>query len=299
MHDVIIIGAGPAGLQAALTLGRMRRTTALIDSGRYRNEHVRHMHNVLAADGTPPTEFRATARRQLAAYPTVTVHDDTVETVRAADAGYEAVFADGSTLRARIVLLATGMLDELPPVPGLDGLWGRRAFNCPFCDGHEFVGRRVGLLGADARIEHLAQLLSPIAAELVVFDDGGLDTGIRSRLLDANVTVHSAPVTAVSETDDGVRVDAGAAVDVAALFLTPRTTRQRAPFAAQLGLRMLPNGAIEIDDVGRTSHAGVFAAGDIAQSATAGGMPSVISAAASGQRAASFITMQLTAGDGQ
>lgn len=293
MRDVIIIGAGPAGLQAALTLGRMHRTALVVDSGEYRNGPVLHMHNVVANDGTPPAEFRATARAQLAAYETINLREGSVTAVSPTDDGFAVRFADGTTEHAPRVMLATGMADDLPAVPGLAELWGLRAFTCPFCDGHEFAGHRVGVLGG-GRAEHLVRMLRPIVGSLTVFDGGELDAQARSALEGLGADVHSAPVTAVATHDDGVRVSAGGEVEVAGLFVTNGTTRQRAPFAEQLGLRMLPSGAIEIDDFGRTSLPGVWAAGDLAHRAALPGiMAAVTLATAAGQLAAAGIVQEL------
>lgn len=168
-------------------------------------------------------------------------------------------------------LAATGMRDDLPALPGLAELWGVRAFNCPFCDGHEFAGRTVGVLGAE-RAEHVARMLLPIGASIIVFDDGALDDGRRAALESLGAVVHGAPVTSVAPEGNGVRVAAGADIRVDGLFVTNATMRQRAPFADQLGLRMLPSGAVEIDELGRTSLAGVSAAGDLAHRASAPGV---------------------------
>lgn len=296
MRDVIIIGAGPAGLQAALTLGRMHRSALVIDSGEYRNGPVQHMHNVVANDGTPPAEFRATARAQLAEYATITLRDGAVTSVAAADGDFAVTLDDGAVERAPRVLLATGMADDLPAVPGLAELWGVHAFNCPFCDGHEFAGRRVGVLGG-GRAEHLLRMLGPITASLVVFDGGELDGAARAALEDRGATVHSAPVASVAAHGGGVRVHAGGPVDVAGIFVTNGATRQRAPFAEQLGLRMLPTGAVEVDDFGRTSLPGVWAAGDLAHRASLPGiMAAVTLAAAAGQLAAVGIVQELAMG---
>ncbi|QMU97320.1 NAD(P)/FAD-dependent oxidoreductase [Microbacterium esteraromaticum] len=293
MSDVIIIGAGPAGLQAALTLGRMHRSALVVDSGEYRNGTVLHMHNVVTNDGTAPAEFRAKARAQLAEYETIAIRQGKVAAVSPVDDGFEVRFDDGTVERAPRVMLATGMRDDLPDVPGLGELWGVRAFNCPFCDGHEFAGRRVGVLGAD-RAEHVVRMLRPIGASVTVFDGGGLDDGQRTALEALGATMHHAPVESVSADGDDVRVVAEDAVRVDGLFVTNATARQRAPFAEQLGLRILPSGAVEIDEFGRTSLPGVWAAGDLAHRATLPGiMAAVTLAAAAGQLAAIGIVQEL------
>lgn len=297
MYDAIVIGAGPAGLQAALTLGRMHRSTLLLDSGEYRNGTVLHMHNVVASDGTPPAEFRATAREQLAGYPHVEVRDVAATRVSGSLDDFCVTLADGDEARARRIVLATGMIDRLPPVPGLADLWGTRAFSCPFCDGHEHAGRPIALLGAAARAEHLISMLGRIVGDITVYPVDEPFAEEDRRMLEAHgAQVSAVPVAEVALVGDDVRVTAGAdSTTVAGVFVVSIESSQRAPFAEQLGLRMLASGAIEIDDFGATSTPGVLAAGDLAhRAALPGPMPAVVLAAAAGQLAAIGIVRALT-----
>lgn len=298
MYDAIVIGAGPAGLQAALTLGRMHRTALLLDSGEYRSGPVEHMHNVIASDGTPPAEFRATARAQLAEYATVQLRDLAAEQIDGAVDDFAVRLADGSVEHARRVVLATGVVDELPGVPGLSELWGLRAFTCPFCDGHEFAGKDIGILGASARTPHLTGMLAPIARSITVFPVGEQPTDEdRAALEAAGVRTHPELVDTVAAEGEGVRITAGGEhVAVAGLFVAAGSVRQRASFAADLGLSVLPSGSIEIDDFGQTSTPGILAAGDLAHRASLPGpVASVIQSAAAGQMAAAWIVQQLSA----
>jgi thioredoxin reductase len=299
MYDAIVIGAGPAGLQAALTLGRMHRSTLLLDSGEYRNGTVLHMHNVLGNDGTPPAEFRATARAQLGAYGDVEIRDVRVESVSGAEGDFTVTLADGSRASGRNIILATGVIDDLPEVEGLSALWGTRAFACPFCDGHEHAGKPIAILGGADRAAHLIGLLGRIVSEITVVPVEGAFTPEDAASLEARgVRVSGSAVAAVSATDTGVVVrTADAEHTVAGVFVASGTMRQRAPFAAQLDLRMLDSGAIEIDDFGRTSAPGVFAAGDLAhRAALPGPMAAVMVAATAGQLAAVGIIQSLLAG---
>lgn len=298
MYDAIVIGAGPAGLQAALTLGRMHRSALVLDSGQYRNGPVEHMHNVIASDGTAPSAFRATARAQLDEYATVEVRDVAAERIDGTVDDFTVQLGSGSTERARRVILATGIADDLPAVPGLDELWGRRAFSCPFCDGHEYAGLDIGVLGASARTAHLASLLAPIVGSITAFPLGEQPTDEDRAALDAaGLRIHPALVEAVEAEGEGVRVTAGdEKVDLAGLFVAAGTMRQRAPFADDLGLQMTASGAIETDDFGQTSMPGVLAAGDLAHRASLpGAMASVIQAAAAGQMAAVWVVQGLAA----
>lgn len=289
MFDAIVIGAGPAGLQAALTLGRMHRSTLLLDSGEYRNGTVLHMHNMIGADGTPPSAFRATAREELAAYDDVEIRDAAATSVSGVEDAFVVGLSDGSVAEGRRVILATGVADDLPDVPGLQDVWGTFAFSCPFCDGHEHAGRAIGILGAAPRAEHLIGLLGRIVGDITVFPVGEAFSDDDRRMLEAKgARVGDAPVASVEKDDDGVLIrTADDHRIVAGVFVASGTMRQRAPFAAQLGLQMLESGSIEIDDFGRTSLPGVFAAGDLAHRASLPGpMASVLLAAAAGQLAA-------------
>jgi thioredoxin reductase len=281
--DVAIIGGGPAGLQAALTLGRVHRDAVVFDDHTYRNANVTHMHNVVAHDGTPPAEFRATARAQMVDYDTVAVRDVRVTDVADAEGGFRLSLADDSVLTAEAVILATGVRDELPGVDGLDGLWGDLAGHCPFCHAHEFSGRRIAILGAEPA-PHLASMLGPIGSELLVLTQGESLPDTWS----GGAAVRDEKVLRLERRDGGIRVHftEGAHEQVAAIFVAP-TLHQSAPFAERLGLELNASGCVRVDEFGRSSLPGVFCAGDMAH-VPALPMPaaSVIMAAAAGQIAA-------------
>ena len=286
-YDVVVIGGGPAGLQATLTLARVHRRVLMVDSGTYRNDPAAHMHNVVTHDGAPPAEFRAAARKDLAAYDTVTVRDDAVTSVSRdarSDLGGGFVVALGDELvQSRGVLLATGVVDTLPDKPGLAELFGSVVAHCPFCHGHEFAGGHVGILGT-AGAGHLPGVVGPIASRLTVFTDGEELTAE----LPAGVAVRTDRVTGVCPSPLGATISfvEGPSEDVAGLFVATTLT-QRAPFAEQLGLAVNPSGCVEVDPMGRTSVPGVHAAGDMAHvAALPMPMASVMVAAASGQVAA-------------
>jgi thioredoxin reductase len=293
--DVVVIGAGPAGLQAALTLGRIHRSAVVLDSGTYRNARAAHMHNVATHDGRVPAQWREAARAELAAYDTVSVRDVAATEVVARDGSFVVGTADGEPLRARAVLLATGLRDVLPDVPGLAGLWGTVAFVCPFCHGHELAGRTVVVQGGPSA-GHPARLMSGIAGRVVVVTDGhDVAPQVSTELAAAGVEVLEGRVSELEPDGDGavVLLDSGQRVEAAG-FLVRSAFEQSAPFAAQLGLTLLPSGCVEVDAFGRTSLPGVYAAGDLAHTA-AFPMPmaSVVQAAAAGQVAASGAVMGL------
>lgn len=263
MYDAIVIGGGPAGLQAALTLGRIHRTVLLVDSGEYRNAPAEHLHNLIGSDGMPPAGLRAAARRDLAAYTTVEVAAGTVTEIRGEAGAFEVVFPDGHSEQTRAVVLATGVRDELPDIPGLAAQWGRKVAHCPFCHGHEFSGGRIGILTPDpARAAHLGGLLRPISDDLVIVDE----------------------VTRIDDRGDGLRLTLpdGGTLDVDGLFAAVSTVRV-SPLVAALGLDVGATGAVLVDAMGRTSRPGVYAAGDTAHvRELPGPMQSIANAIAAG-----------------
>ena len=288
MYDVIVIGGGPAGLQAALTLGRVHRSCLVLDSGRYRNDPATEMHNFITRDGTPPDEFRAAARAELAAYDTVAVRSVTVTAVEADDDDVRVRTDDGAVHEARRLLLATGMADVLPEVPGLAELWGSVVAHCPFCHGHEFSGGTVAIQGGP-HAPRLTGMLRPVADRVVVvphLHDLTPEEADQITLLGGEV--RQGRMLRVRPDGDGavIELDDGSDLRVDGMFVAG-TLAQAAPFAEQLGLALLASGAVEVDEFGRTSHPRVYAAGDLAHRASLP-MPvsSVLAAAAAGQLAA-------------
>lgn len=298
--DVAVIGAGAAGLQAAQTLGRMRRRTLVLGSGRYRNDPAAQMHNMLGHDGTPPAALREAARADAARYPDVAFLEREVVRVEESGDGFTLHLAAGDVdgeagsggvdvVRATRVLLATGVTDGLPPVPGLAELFGDLVAHCPFCHGYEFAGTPVGILGPGPQVTHLAGMLAPIASRLVVLADGGeLDDAARAVCERLGAQVHDAAVRAAGRgVEGGLVVDLtdGSTVDLGGLFVRTQVS-QAASFAAQLGLELDELGMVLTDPQGRTSRPGVYAAGDLAHVRGIPSMPSVLTAAAAGMAAA-------------
>jgi thioredoxin reductase len=173
MYDAIIVGGGPAGLAAALTLGRSRRRVLLLDAGQGRNAPAAAVHNLLAHDGTPPQELRRIGHEQLGRYPTVEVREGAVHGGHALpEEGFRLELDGGDGVEARRLLLATGLADELPAIDGLAALWGRSAFHCPYCHGFEASGRRLAVLGAGPDRVRLALQLTRFSDDLVVCANG-------------------------------------------------------------------------------------------------------------------------------
>ncbi|MBO1770829.1 NAD(P)/FAD-dependent oxidoreductase [Agrococcus sp. TF02-05] len=290
--DCIVVGGGPAGLQAALTLARVHRSVALVDAGPGRNASAAHMHNVVSRDGTPPAEFRTAAREQLAGYATVRLVDDRVAAAEAGERAVAVELASGERLEARFLLLATGVADVPLPL-GLARHWGGQVAHCPFCHGHE-LGDRVVVLGGEPQREHVARIMAGVAEHVTWLTDGlPVDQEARAALAARGIEVDERRATGVVE--DGGRLTAIELEDGTALpctgVLAGGDFRQGSTLPEALACAMRPDGTIEVDMLGRTSVPRVLAAGDAALS----GGHSVIAAAAAGQLAAAGIVRELIA----
>jgi thioredoxin reductase len=302
MYDAIVVGGGPAGLSAALTLGRVRRTTLVLDSGDYRNATAEHAHNLFTRDGTPPAELRWIARAQLDAYPTVEIESGVAEHAEPIGDGFEVRLADGSTRHGRRLLLATGLADELPDIAGVAELWGRSVFHCPYCHGYEVRDQAIAVIGSGPRYADLALHLRRLSDDVVLCANGpaDIDPPTARRLDEYGVVVREVPIARLVAKDgvlDRVEFAAGKPLPRQAAF-TSFTPRQRSPLPEQLGCARFDDDAVEVDDFGRTSASGVYAIGDMARRAS---MPAPFAAlsvaAASGTIAAAALDKELLAAD--
>ena len=301
MYDAIIVGGGPAGLAAALTLGRSRRRVLLLDAGQGRNAPAAAVHNLLAHDGTPPQELRRIGREQLR-YPTVEIREGAVHGAHALpEEGFRLDLDGGDSVAARRLLLATGLADQLPKIDGLAALWGRSAFHCPYCHGFEASGRRLAVLGAGPERVRLALQLTRFSNDLVLCANGQpLDGDLAERLAANGVRVRGEPVTRFEGRGgqlERIVLDRGEPLERDAVFIAT-VLHQRSDLAARLGCALLPDGCVEVDELARTSVPGVYAAGDMAHRAALP-MPfaAVSWASASGTLAGAMLDQELIGTD--
>ncbi|KXJ63539.1 thioredoxin reductase [Achromobacter xylosoxidans] len=267
-YDVIIIGGSFAGLSAAMQLARARRQVLLVDAARPRNRYAAHAHGFLGQDGVPPQEIVANARAQLARYPTVSFLDGEAIQALAQDGGFAAVMAGGEQVRGARLILATGMRDELPPLPGLQTRWGQTVLHCPYCHGFEVAGEPLGVLAAHPMSVHQAMLL-PDWGPTTYFTQGQFEPSPEDarHLAARGVHVERTPVVALlgeAPALTGVALDDGREVPLRALFVASRV-HVASPLAGQLGCEFDegPLGpVIRVDDMKQTTVPGVFAAGD-------------------------------------
>ena len=267
--DVCVVGAGMAGLSAALMLGRARRATLVADAGPGRNAAAGAVHAVIGHDGTAPKRLRVLAEQQVAAYPDVTVVGSPVTQVAGKADAFEIVLADGPCYRARRVVLATGIADDLPPIEGLRPLWGRTVVHCPYCHGWELRGQPLAFLILRPADVFLGLKLTHLSHDVVGLLNGAPDPPppAQEMLREAGITLRAEQIARLARDGDRLRqviFTDGMCLDRAGLFVHP-PARQAAPFAASLGCDTLPDGVVAVDDVGRTSVPGVYAAGDMAR----------------------------------
>lgn len=271
LYDVVIVGGSYAGLAGAMQLGRARRQVAVIDAGQRRNRFAKTSHGFLTQDGRAPEAIAADARAQVLAYPTVTWIDGRATAAERADGTFRVALESGETVTGKRLILAGGVVDELPEIPGLQERWGRSVFACPYCHGYELNQGRVGVIATSPMSLHQAQLL-PDWGQVTFFTNGAieLDTAQAQDLAERGVTVEPTLIEAiVGDATPTVRLQDGREVMVDGLFTASRI-HLASPLAEQLGcaLEEGPMGNfIRVDEMKQTSVPGVFAAGDAARMA--------------------------------
>jgi thioredoxin reductase len=295
--ECIVVGAGAAGLSAALVLGRARRRTLVVDAGRPSNGVAHGIGGLLGQDGRAPADFYAAGRAELAAYPTVELRAGEVVDGERRDGGFELLLSSGRRELGRRVLLATGMDYRPPSLPGVAQRWGRSVFHCPFCHGWEVRDRRLGVLGGGAEGLRRALLLRAWSDDVTLLADGPaeLDAEALERLRRAGVPVDERRVAALrgpGEALSAVVFEDGDERPCEGL-LVPVTMHQRSALAGRLGAAPAPRepitpDALAVDQGFRTNVPGVSAAGDLSVL-----MPSVASAVAAGSAAAAMIVHDL------
>ncbi|QHD06951.1 NAD(P)/FAD-dependent oxidoreductase [Pseudomonas sp. R76] len=267
VYDVIIVGGSYSGISAGLQLARARRKVLVIDAGQRRNRFAHSSHGFLGQDGRNPGTIASEARAQLQAYPTVEWLSQPAIQARSDDGGYVITVANGEQFAARHLILATGVVDELPEVPGLSESWGQRVFHCPYCHGYELDGGPIGVLAASPIAIHQALML-PDWGPTTLFLNEILepDADQLAKLARRGVAVEREPVLSVGGEQADVTLASGRVIKLAGLFTQPRT-RMGSPLAAQLGCEFEagPTGEfIKVDAMRQTSVSGVFACGDAA-----------------------------------
>ncbi len=314
-YDVVVVGAGPAGLSAALNLVRARRRVLLLDSNRPRHAATLISHGFLTRDNTPPHELRRMGRDEYLAYPEAEhqlgrvtsivalaepgEHLYATETHTTGSTGLFEVTAKGingkpdRTVVTKTVLLATGLKEELPKLPSIRSFYGMGLFSCVACDGYEYSDRPIALIGETSDVAWRALLISQWSNHLTVFTNAAdaITPGQEALLAERGVAVERRPIADVEggrEGVTGIRLVDGEVVEMSGGFVRPRWHAQL-EFADGLDLDTDGWGLLVVDRDGRTNHAGIFAAGDI----TSPGPQQLIVAAGAGGRVAATINRDL------
>jgi thioredoxin reductase len=293
VYDVIIIGAGPAGLNAALILGRCRRTVLVCDNGRPRNAASRALHGYLTRDGIDPREFRTIGREELRSYGTVELRDVAVTDARCEPNGqFHVTLANGAVERSRKLLVATGVCDNVPDIPGIQEMYGRSVFHCPYCDGWEIRDQPIAIYGKGARGVGLALELTVWSRDLVLCTDGPaeMEEDDRARLARNGITIREERVVALDGRDgllERVVFSAGEPLPRRAMFFTAGQF-QRSELAIRLGCEFNDKGTVRTGKYESTHLRGLYVAGDASRA-----VQWVIVAAAEGAEAAFAINTDL------
>lgn len=316
VYDVVVIGGGAAGLSAAVVLGRARRSVIVVDAGEPRNAPAAGVHSYLTRDGVSPADFVRIGQDDARSYGAVLVAGRAVDTRRSPD-GFTVSLDDGRSVTGRRLLVATGLVDELPALPGLTARWGRDVLHCPYCHGWEVRDRAIGILGTGPKSVHQALLFRQWSADVTLFLQGDMldPTGVLSeehgptppdweQLAARGIGVVIGPVESLEVHDDalvGVRLASGELIPLDALVVAPTFTA-RTGFLAGLGIAPMPHPMgvgehLDTDETGRVRTDGAVVTGVWAAGNAANLMAQVVVSAAAGLSVATAINADLIADD--
>ncbi|WFB61245.1 NAD(P)/FAD-dependent oxidoreductase [Paenibacillus sp. BR1-192] len=292
LHDVVIIGGGPAGLNAALVLGRARKDVVLIDEGKPRNRVTRETHGFLTRDGTSPSEFRRIAREQITAYPSVRFVENTAAGVEGVDGDFRITTGEGTIYRSKKLLFAVGKKDSPLDVNGLADVYGKSAFVCPYCDGWELRDQPLVVIAKGAGALHFAKVIAGWSDRYTICTNGPdeLTDEQRQELKDHDVPLFNSPIHRIESNEGMVRqvvLEDGAVIPCTGIFFAPKLV-PGSELPAAVGCDINEGGSVVIDAFGKTSVPGVYSAGDAATE-----MYQAIAAASMGAMAAAAINGEL------
>lgn len=296
MYDVIIVGAGPAGLSAALMLGRCRRSVLVCDTGRPRNAASRALHGYLTRDDIPPFEFLALAREDLCRYQTVELRQVEAIGAECRDGAFQVTFASGEEVRCRKLLIATGVVDNLPGIEGFRELYGSSVFHCPYCDGWELRDAPLAVYGRGGRGLGLSFTLTTWSPDLVLCTDGAseLDDEDRARLARNGIALREEKIARLEGRGgilEHIVFESGERLPRRALFFSTGQF-QRSDLSVQLGCEFNDKGTVRTGKYESTHLPGLYVCGDASRA-----VQWVVVAAAEGAEAAFAINTDLTKED--
>lgn len=267
--DVLIVGGGPAGLSAALILGRCRRKVIVCDENQQRNRASHAIHGLLGREGTSPKQFLEQARRDLARYESVALKVARVTDIRIEEEGFSFVCSDGSAGSASKILLATGLVDELPELGGVDELYGVSVHHCLYCDGFEYAGEKVAALGKGDKGADLAIMMKHWTPDVVALSDGAeLSAEAILKLRQYDIQLRREPVRALEGANGqlkNIRFESGPDLERQGLFFSTGC-HQGSDLSQRIGCKRNEKGGVVIDPLTEeTSVPGVYVAGDVSR----------------------------------
>lgn len=291
-HDVVVVGGGAAGLSAALVLGRARRRVVVVDAGAPRNAPAAHMQGFLSRDGMPPVDFLEVGRSEVIGYGVQLLQDR----VREIKPGFSVGLAGGQVLTARRILIASGVGDELPEIPGVRERWGRDLLHCPYCHGWEVRDQPLGVLGTQAGSTLHAELVRQWSDDVIFFRHTyDLTPAEEARLEARAIRIVRGEVARLVVEDDrmtGVALTDGRMIARRAVFIRPGNRPHADGLLSESGCDLDEAGFVAVDATGRTSVPGIWAAGNVVDPRA-----QVISAAGAGSTAAIAINADLVQDD--
>ncbi len=270
-YDVIIVGGSFAGLAAALYLGRAHRSVCVLDTGQPRNRFAEESHGFFAQDGSNPRTMLATMRQQVSAYPTVSfINQAAIDAASGGDGLKTVTLTDGSTIAGLRLLLAFGVSDILPDIPGLKERWGKSVLHCPYCHGYEVSGQRLGVMNVTPTSLQQALLVSDWGSTTFYLNGAEVDELGLAQLRMRGIEIEPHPVARLDGAENvisAIQLTDGRVQPLDALFISPRN-RLNSDLAQRIGCS-IQNGPVgqivTVDDMRLTTVEGVFAIGDIAR----------------------------------
>lgn len=292
-YDVIIVGGSYAGLSAAMALGRLAQSVLLLDSGLPCNRQTPHSHNFITQDGQTPAAIAQKAKEQVLAYPTVTFYEGVALSGKKVSDGFEITTATEAVFKAKKLIFATGVKDQMPDITGIAACWGKSVIHCPFCHGYEFKGQKTAILANSDKAIHLAALVRNLTEDIVILTNGeaNFTWEQRQQLAQNKIEIIERPITEIKQ-DHGemqaVVLEDGTHVEAQVMYAAV-AFEQHCSIPMDLGCALTETGYIKVDAFQKTTISGIYACGD---SATM--FRSVSAAVATGSMAGAMVVKELT-----